>query len=130
MGMYSLLWYRRRQAASLHSASEFFLQWRTPIRSNSRTSLGNRSDVYYAALSRESKSVGGMDRDGCKGVDGGGSEGRDGDVGDGGNGGGGGGRNGDGGEGWDGDGGEGGDGDGGGDRDREDGACSAAQMVS
>ena len=111
--MYSLLRYRRRPAASLHSASEMFLQWRAPMRSNSRTSLGNGSDAY-AALSRDSKSVGGGDGDGCEGGDGGGGEGGDGD----------------GGEGGDGDGGEGGDGDGGGGRDGDDGASSAAQMVS
>ena len=56
--MYSLLRYRRRPAISLHLASEMVLQWRAPVRSNSRTSHGNGSDVY-AALSRDSKSVGG-----------------------------------------------------------------------
>ena len=133
--MYSFLRYRRRPAALLHSASRIFLQWHAPVRSNSRTSLGNRSDAY-AALSRDSKSVGGGDGDG--------GEGRDGDGGEGGYGDGGKGRDGDeceggdgdGGEGGDGDGGEGGDGDGGegGDRDRDegggDGVSSAARMVS
>ena len=60
--MYSLLRYRRRPAVSLHSAIEMVLQWRAPVRSNSRTSLGNGSDAY-AALSRDSKSVGGGDGD-------------------------------------------------------------------
>ena len=52
--MYSLLRYRRRPAVSLHSAIEMVLQWRAPVRSNSRTSLRNGSDAY-AALSRDSK---------------------------------------------------------------------------
>ena len=85
--MYSLLRYLRRPAASLHSASEMFLQWRAPVRSNSRTSLGNGSDAY-AALSRDSKSVGGGGGDGGEGGDGDGGEGGDGDGGEGGDGGG------------------------------------------
>ena len=108
--MYSLLRYRRRPAVSLHSASEMVLQWRAPVRSNSRTSLGNGSDAY-TALSRDSKSDGGGDGDGGEAGDGDGGEG----------------GHGDGGEGGDGDGGEGGDGDGGLPASR---ANSAARMVS
>ena len=109
--MYSLLRYRRRPVVTLHSASEIVLQWRAPVRSNSRTSLGNGSDAY-AALSRDSKSVDGGDGDGGEDGDGNGGEGGDGDGGKGGDG--------DGGEGGDGDGGEGGD----------NGVSSAARMVS
>ena len=90
--MYSLLRYRRRPAVSLHSASEMVLQWRAPVQSNSRTSLGNGSDAY-AALSRDSKSVGGGCGDGGEGGDGDGGEGGDGDVDEGGGGGGDGGGN-------------------------------------
>ena len=121
--MYSLLRYLRRPAASLHSASEMFLQWRAPVRSNSRTSFGNGSDAY-AALSRDWKSVGGGDGDGGEGGGGDGGEGGGGGGGEGGGGDGGGGEGGDGGGG----GGEGGDGDG--DDDGDDGASSAARMVS
>ena len=73
--MYSLLRYRRRPAVSLHSASEMVLQWRAPVWSNSRTSLGNGSDAS-AALSRVLKSVGGGDGDEAEGEggDGGGDE--------------------------------------------------------
>ena len=131
--MYSLLRYRRRPAASLHSASKMFLQWRAPMRSNSRTSLGNRLDAY-AELSRDSKSVGGGDRDGGESGDRDGGEGGDGDEGVGGDGDGGEGGNGVGGEGGDGDGGEGRDGDrgegGDGDGGEDDGASLAAQIVS
>ena len=126
--MYSLLQYRRRPAVSLHSASEMVLQWRAPVRSNSKNSLGNGSDAY-AALSRDLKSVGGRDGDG----DGDGDGGEDGDGdGDGGKDGDG---DGDGGEDGDEDGGEDGDGDGGEDGDGDGGllagsASSAARMVS
>ena len=124
--MYSLLRYRRQPAASLHSASEMFLQWRAPVRSKCRTSSRNGSDAY-AALSRDSKSVGGGGGDGDG--DGDGARGEDGD-GDG---------DGDGGEDGDGDGdrdgGEDGDGDGDGDAGEDgglpaDSASSAARMVS
>ena len=74
--MYSLLRYRRRPAASLHSASEMFFQWRAPVRSNSRTLLGNGSDAY-ATQSRDSKSVGGGDGDEGEGGDEGRDEGRE-----------------------------------------------------
>ena len=74
--MYSLLQYGRRPAVSLHSASEMVLQWRARVRSNSRTSFGNRSDAY-AALSRDSKSVGGGDGDGGESGGGGGGGGGD-----------------------------------------------------
>ena len=74
--MYSFLRYRRRPAASLHSASEMFLQWHAPVRSNFRTLLGNGSDAY-AALSRDSKAVRGGDRDGGEGRGGGGGRGGD-----------------------------------------------------
>ena len=118
--MYSLLRYHRRPAVSLHSASERVLQWCTPVRSNSKTSLGNGSDPY-TTLSRDSKSVGGGDGDGDG--DGDGARGEDGD----GDGDGDGGEDGDG----DGDGGEAGDGDGdGGGGLPASSASLAARMVS